>query len=683
MDIRKFFFGKTKKDMGESEDQDGEKSVDTDSDTVVIVGAAAGSVVESHRNLTDIGDIECGPAQPKLAQYPYKQCGMKKQRSFQYHWFDSFKWLEYSVQGDAAFCFPCKQFGPKQNRYKQDALSSHGFDNWKRALESFREHEKSAVHNASTCAWAAFRSGQMHGDVMEQLEATRTRQNQDRQEYLRRILAVITFLGGQGLALRGHDETKPSKNKGNFVECLNLLKKFDPFLQKYQAPANATYMSPSSQNDIIASCSEVVVSHIVNEIQKAGMYAVMADEARSRNKEQLAVCVRYVVPETGFMKEHFLGFSELQKFDAESIVQTIQTCVEENALTSAMCVAQTYDGASVMSGSTAGVQARFREHHPKAIYVHCYAHELNLVLCHTCKAIKEAANFFDMMENVYTIFNVSLKNHHQFLIVQDKLGLKNSELVQLSQTRWSCQVRSVKAMIANFPAVLECLLQIQSPTSTGLHASLIKLETLYFLFMFDSLLSTTEGLHKVLQQENLDLAKAVDFMDAVRDTLKDMRTEENGKILFNKAVELAEANNIDIESLPAHRRRKQRRMDDFVVESTLGFPESEEIHASESDKLTTRLFYPCIDRMLGELNQRFSTVDKDLMVGIQACNPRSRNFLNAQDMRAIAKHYDIPLKSEEVLVALNYVRTKQRRRSLRFQPHLMCTIFLKRICFLH
>ena len=64
--------------------------------------------------------------------------------------------------------------------------------------------------------------------------------------------------------------------------------------------------------------------------------------------------------------------------------------------------------------------------------------------------------------------------------------------------------------------------------------------------------------------------------------------------------------------------------------------------------------------MLGELNQRFSTVDKDLMVGIQACNPRSENFLNAQDMRAIAKHYDIPLKSEEVLVALNYVRTIQK-----------------------
>ncbi|XP_065805213.1 zinc finger MYM-type protein 1-like [Labrus bergylta] len=44
-----------------------------------------------------------------------------------------------------------------------------------------------------------------------------------------------------------------------------------------------------------------------------------------------------------------------------------------------------------MSGSTGGVQAHFRRLHPEAIYVHCYAHELNLVLCHTCKAIPEAA----------------------------------------------------------------------------------------------------------------------------------------------------------------------------------------------------------------------------------------------------------------------------------------------------
>ena len=36
-------------------------------------------------------------------------------------------------------------------------------------------------------------------------------------------------------------------------------------------------------------------------------------------------------------------------------------------------VSQGYDGASVMSGRCAGVQAKVREFAPNAIYIHCYA----------------------------------------------------------------------------------------------------------------------------------------------------------------------------------------------------------------------------------------------------------------------------------------------------------------------
>lgn len=39
-----------------------------------------------------------------------------------------------------------------------------------------------------------------------------------------------------------------------------------------------------------------------------------------------------------------------------------------------------YEGAAVMSGSAGGVQAHFSFGVEPSIYVHCYAHELNLVL---------------------------------------------------------------------------------------------------------------------------------------------------------------------------------------------------------------------------------------------------------------------------------------------------------------
>lgn len=103
------------------------------------------------------------------------------------------------------------------------------------------------------------------------------------------------------------------------------------------------------------------------------------------------------------------------------------------------CVAQTYDGASVMSGVSGGVQDLFRAKHPEAIYIDCYTHELNLVLCYTWRAIQEASDYFDCLECIYTFFNTSLVNHEKLIAVQKQLGLCGHEIVHLLKTSWSCQ----------------------------------------------------------------------------------------------------------------------------------------------------------------------------------------------------------------------------------------------------
>ena len=57
-----------------------------------------------------------------------------------------------------------------------------------------------------------------------------------------------------------------------------------------------------------------------------------------------------------------------------------------------------------MSGSVSGIQQRIRESAPMAIYVHCYAHRLNLVLVDVCKSIAEAIAFFALLERLYVFF---------------------------------------------------------------------------------------------------------------------------------------------------------------------------------------------------------------------------------------------------------------------------------------
>lgn len=72
------------------------------------------------------------------------------------------------------------------------------------------------------------------------------------------------------------------------------------------------------------------------------------------------------------------------------IITALFECYEKQKLTmfKIKIMAQSYDGASVMSGHLHGVQSRIKEHYPSAIYTHCMAHCLNLVVEDTCKTIK-------------------------------------------------------------------------------------------------------------------------------------------------------------------------------------------------------------------------------------------------------------------------------------------------------
>ena len=55
-----------------------------------------------------------------------------------------------------------------------------------------------------------------------------------------------------------------------------------------------------------------------------------------------------------------------------------------------MFVAQANDGTAVMASELNGVQAKIKEKVPEAIFTHCYAHKLNLVLLHSAKCMPES-----------------------------------------------------------------------------------------------------------------------------------------------------------------------------------------------------------------------------------------------------------------------------------------------------
>ena len=72
-------------------------------------------------------------------------------------------------------------------------------------------------------------------------------------------------------------------------------------------------------------------------------------------------------------------------------------------------IMQTYDGATVMSGHIAGVQALVREEYPFAFFFCCAAHRLNLVLCQSASSISSVKVFFANVSAFSTFTSLSSK----------------------------------------------------------------------------------------------------------------------------------------------------------------------------------------------------------------------------------------------------------------------------------
>ena len=73
----------------------------------------------------------------------------KQRRSFCSSWYLKYPWLHYQEASDSVLCFHC-HVAEKQHLLltlsKDDAFTTIGFSNWKKAIERFNKHEKVISH---------------------------------------------------------------------------------------------------------------------------------------------------------------------------------------------------------------------------------------------------------------------------------------------------------------------------------------------------------------------------------------------------------------------------------------------------------------------------------------------------------------------------------------------------------
>lgn len=116
----------------------------------------------------------------------------------------------------------------------------------------------------------------------------------------------------------------------------------------------------------------------------------------------------------------------------------------------------------------------------------------------------------------------------------------------------------------------------------------------------------------MLQAPSLDLARAVDLIQALQDTLEGYREESYFDELWQHSVDIAKQCNIAVEAVEKSLQRLSFRLGGFLVESTKGQHRYKE---GDKDKLMKGVFYPILDHQIRSglvpLNSRRGSCQKN------------------------------------------------------------------------
>ena len=407
------------------------------------------------------------------------------------------------------YCWPCLLFSKDNTIWSS---SSRGYNDLNNLHTAIARHEKTASHLSAFAASKTFGQARIDTLLNDQRNSSITQHNLQvtkNREILKRLIRITYFLGIREIAFRGHDESQTFSNRGNYVELSFLIAEFDEKLQSHLS--NATVfrgLSPTIQNDLIDSVSYVVFTEITKELQNCLFVSVLVDETSDiRCFSQLSTVLRYVNAD-GLLCERFIKFSDVSKDRSASAIASLVVAQLNELGCLKKLIAQSYDGAAVMSGELNGVQAKVKESVPDVIFIHCFAHKLNLVLIQATSSISKCKIFFSTLGGLSSFFTSSSKR----TTVLDDIVKKR--FPKLAPTRWNYSSRLVETVRDNQQELLQLFEHIAESEdfdqksineAQGFLRALSKFDFNILLFIFAAVFPFTEYLFNIFQSKSMDI----------------------------------------------------------------------------------------------------------------------------------------------------------------------------------
>nr|XP_016846904.1 PREDICTED: zinc finger MYM-type protein 1-like [Anolis carolinensis] len=460
--------------------------------------------------------------------------------------------IGYSILYQKMQCFvcTCKIFG----NAKSVLAGSQGYSDWRNLGRLLTSHEKSRPHIKNRSSWREL-SQRLHLNetIDEEHERLIFGETKHWEQVLKRLLCVARFLGVQGWAFKGTKDVLFEPNNGNFLKLVEHIAQFDDPMAEHvrrvtSKETHVHYLSKNVQNEFIAFLAGKIQNNILQQLHEATYYSIILDcTPNISNTEQMMLVVRFVKCEANedvSIAEHFLGFVPVANPSGEGLTEILLKELETQRIPLKNMRGQGYDNGSAMKGKHVGVQRRILDLNPRAFYVPCGNHSLNLVVNDAAMSCKIAADCFATVQDLYNIFSGSPVRWGILLKHVSTLTLK-----PLSSTRWESRIEALLPLRFHIEEVYDALYEashdqkFDALTRRRAVALLKRLQSFTFLCC---IVTWHEILHKInmvskqLQKVTIDLQSSMDLIKSVKTFLERMRSEEGLNSIITDAKELAE-----------------------------------------------------------------------------------------------------------------------------------------------
>ncbi|CAI6345100.1 unnamed protein product [Macrosiphum euphorbiae] len=389
--------------------------------------------------------------------YPFSlhnKKGKQEKRYLKRDHFIQYKWLVYSQKKGGVFCNYCVFFANKGGKDKNVTLKSLvtvPLDKYAKILGEtgdFSKHSKNLYHiNATQMAndfLICYKNPEK--EIINVINSTRLKQVTENRARLKPIVESVIFLGRQNIPLRGHRDqgsligNEQNKNnlsvvnEGNFRELLRFrILSGDTVLQNHleTTSAKATYISHTSQEEIIQCCKEEILFQIMENIRESQYFSIIFDETTDISHiSQMSLSLRNIDKENK-VHERFIGFinchnyvytnhNELDviepctninlepKLTGEILGNTVVSVLKDMSLHLDDCIGIATDGCAVMTSVIRGAVQHIQKSCVNAVHSPCSNHALNLSISKSSNVqlvrnsmgiIKEVLSFLIYLRN--------------------------------------------------------------------------------------------------------------------------------------------------------------------------------------------------------------------------------------------------------------------------------------------